>query len=204
MRRVHQLWPWWYGILQLFLLIALGVQPVAAHTEDAIEQLSQVPMGPYRMTVWTYPGVMRAGAIHYTVALVDTTADLQPLNHANVLIKAMPLTGQAAEISDTAVQGVDLTNPSFYETDLVLTKRGDYQIEVTLQDLSGQIYTQSFQIEIVSGTSLKVVITLFLVLTVTFTLWFLKESLRTWGLNHLLVRNQVAWAKTRTRTKQSS
>lgn len=195
-------WSWLYRylVIQLFLLVAGPAPPALAHTEEALVQLSQAPVGPYRATVWTYPGMMRAGTIHFTVSLLDT-AVAQPLNNATVIIEATPLAGPGAAISGQAVQGVDDANPFFYETDLLLKESGSYQVKLILQASSGRVYTQSFQVEVIPATSLKFVTALLLAQMVAFAAWFFKESLQTWGLNKPFVINQAAWAKTRARTR---
>ncbi len=174
-----------------------------AHTEDAIVQLSQVPVGPYEMTIWAYPGIMRAGSIHYTVLVIDA-ANAEPLDNATILIEAIPLSGQGDVVSANAVQGSDGANPSFYETDLALKEEGTYQIKIVVQDPSEQVYSQQFQIEVVSITSLKIILSVFSILTVIIIVWFVIESLQTWGLNGSLVKNKEAWSKTQKRIRSIS
>lgn len=187
-------------MLQLFLLLIIPTKLAMAHTEDAVVQLSQVPVGPYEMTVWAYPGIMRAGSIHYTVFITDV-ANAEPLDNATILIEATPLSGRGDVVSANAVQGSDGANPSFYETDLALKEEGIYQIRIVVQDLSEQMYTQQFQIEVVSIASLKIILSVFSIITVVIIVWFVIESLQTWGLNGPLVKNKEAWVKTQKRIR---
>ncbi len=190
-------------MVQLAVLIGVTAQPALAHTEDAVMQLSLEPVGPYAMTVWTYPGIMRAGSVHYTVAVEDT-AVAQPLNNATVIITATPLDGAGEPVSGQAWQGVDKAYPTFYELDLVLSEKGVYHIDVQLKDKSGQTWTKNFQVEVVSATFMKWLILVLLVQALAFALWLLRESVQTWGLQRLFVRNSSDWEKTRTRTKRPS
>ena len=188
-------------VVQLALLMGLVAQPALAHTEDAVVQLSLEPVGPYAMTVWTYPGIMRAGSVHYTVAVLDT-AVAQSLNNATVTITATPLEGEGEVVSGQALQGVDKENPAFYELDLVLAEKGAYRIDVRLEDQSGQNWVKNFQVEVISATFMKWLILVLLVQAVAFGLWLLCESVQTWGLRRLFAKNESDWEKLRTRVKR--
>ena len=188
-------------VLEMVLLLGLAAQPALAHTEDAIVQFALEPVGPYAMTVWTYPGTMRAGAVHYTVAVLDT-AVAQPLKNANITITATPLDGQSQPVRGIALQGTDALYPDYYELDLVLSEKGAYRVDVQLQDGSGQRWLKAFQIEIVSAMFIKWVTLILLFQALLFTLWLMRESVQTWGLKRLFAGNASDWEKTRTRAKR--
>ncbi len=188
-------------ILQMLLLVGVAAHPALAHTEDATVQLELEPIGPYAMTVWTYPGTMRAGSVHYTVAVLDTAVS-QPLNNANVTITATPLDGQGGAVSGMAIQGTDKDNPAFYELDLTLAEKGAYRIDVQLADGSGETWIRDFQVEVVSATFIKWLTLILLVQALAFTVWLMRESVQTWGLKRLFAQNEADWQKTRVRVKR--
>ena len=186
---------------QLLLLLAVGAQPAMAHTEDAVMQLALEPIGPYAMSVWTYPGTMRAGSVHYTVAVLDT-AVAQPLNNATITITATPLTGSGESVSGVALQGADSLSPAYYELDLNLAEKGVYRIDVQVADGSGQTWLKDFQVEVVSATFIKWLTLILLVQALVAALWLMRESIQTWGLQRLFAHNAADWQKTRTRVKR--
>ena len=136
MKQKKSVWIRIWVVLQGLLLLGGFAAPALAHTEDAVVQMSLEPIGPYAMTVWTYPGTMRTGSVHYTVALLDT-AVAQPLDNATVTITATPLDGSGTPVTGVALQGADALYPDYYELDLVMNDKGAYRIDVQIEDSSG-------------------------------------------------------------------
>lgn len=176
--------------LLLFLALIQTVGPAAAHSEDAILQIANVPAGPFTLSVWTYPALPRAGTIHFSVLVLDTTTG-QPLLDPTVLIEAKP---NDSHIHAAAVQNSTYFEPvsRFQEADLPLLTPGPYQVTVQVIDKNGAQGQAVFNLEIVSAAGYKWLIIILLGQAVLFALWLLKEGVRTWGLDRLFGRRATA------------
>lgn len=167
--------------LLLLLTFCQTFVPAAAHSEDAVLQVANTPAGPFTLSIWTYPALLRAGTIHFSVLVVDTATG-QPIPDAAVLITAQR---NDAHNHTAAVQSHTFLDPIslFQETDLPLLSPGPYQVTVQVTDHNGAQGQTVFPLEIVSATGYKWLVIILLGQAVLFGLWLAKEGVKTWGLD---------------------
>ncbi|MFQ5576214.1 MAG: FixH family protein [Anaerolineae bacterium] len=117
------------------LAVLAAAQPVWAHGGGA-PQLVNAPAGPYRVSVWTQPDPLRAGEVHFTVAVTDPAAGA-PILDAGVTVTLTPLSGSGAAISSPATHR-EAVNKIFYETDFELPAAGRWQVVVAVDGPRGR------------------------------------------------------------------
>lgn len=124
------------AVFVALLLLASMVGPsLRAHGGGEI-QIAGVAAGPYRVTVWLWPTVIRVGRpLHVTVAVTEP-ADDRPVLDADVSVQTL---SPAGELVNTArATTAQSTNRLFYETDFTLSVTGNYRINVLVSGPSGQ------------------------------------------------------------------
>lgn len=165
------------AVALLLLALLLSARPAAAHGDDAVLQLANEPAGPFRLSVWTYPAVLRAGAVHFTVSVLDAVGSPLAPNTA-VVIQAAPYDEQMATVS---AQAILLPAISFYEADLLIQGSGSYLVTVQVADGIGRQGQATFDIEVVSATGFRWLLLILTAQAGLFALWLAKEGIRTWG-----------------------
>ncbi|MEW5986049.1 MAG: hypothetical protein AB1791_05410 [Chloroflexota bacterium] len=175
-------------VLELLVALTLVTRPAAAHTgEDAQLQVLNAPAGPYSVTVWSYPGRLYAGAIHFTVAVADTK-DGRPVLGSNVKLEITPVQGPGSPIVVEALNGpanpAASSDPSaafLYEADTKLMEKGDYNIRVLVNNRATGLGAADFQVEVVSATAYKWVVSVLFVQAMATAVWLVKEGITTWS-----------------------
>jgi hypothetical protein len=112
----------------------MGITPVYAHGGGRA-QLTNVPVGPYHVFVWTSPDPWRVGDAHTTVAVTRPLGDGQamPVEGAQVRVTYAPA-GKPGEARQVAAVEQGGTQPGFYEADADVAQTGDWEIRI---DVSG-------------------------------------------------------------------
>ncbi|MCI0725425.1 MAG: hypothetical protein L0332_01675 [Chloroflexi bacterium] len=162
----------------LLLALLLSFRPVSAHGGDALLQLANAPAGPFRLSVWTYPPVLRPGAVHFTVSVMGAASSILTPDTA-VVIQATPNDEHMAPVTSQAILEPE---SRLYEADLVIQGTGRYQVAVQVSD-SGRQGQATFDIEVVSATGFKWLLMILTGQAGLFALWLGKEGIRTWGLD---------------------
>ncbi|RME44503.1 MAG: hypothetical protein D6791_13020 [Chloroflexi bacterium] len=127
--------------LSLVVLAAPGGR-VRAHG-GGTAQLSNEPLGPYVLTVWTNPDPATVGKLHITAAIA--TADTgEPVTDATVQVLATASDGAVTRVQ-AGHQGA--LTPYFYEADLELGAPGRWQFTILLDDGQSS-YEAGFTLEV--------------------------------------------------------
>lgn len=194
----HKRRKWIWKLLLLVLGVFLWVYPVVAHSEDGVLQVANAPVGNYYLSVWTYPGMLRAGGIHFMVAVVDAvTQEVTTDTAVSVFVHSADQNTLVASAQGTV--GLHTHHPAFYGTDVIIKTPGRYQVTLQVGNPAGQQEELTFEIEVVSATFLKGLIAALAIPTAGIMVWVFKESLRTWGIDRTAQENHAIWQKTRSR-----
>ena len=161
--------------LALLVLLVTSTQPVAAHGQGQTLELAQAPVGPYYLSVWSAPAILRPGEIHLAAVVTDEAG--QPVPDCDVSLEIVPLTREQKPIT---VMAQPLTDGKDYrhEAQLNLPTIGSYQVVVTVRDPAGLGDEARFNIEITAvppGT--KILLYISIGLTVVVALELLKRGL---------------------------
>lgn len=140
-------------LFKIFILLVLLLEyptgGALAHG-GGVPQLTNAKAGPYRVSVWTQPDPLRAGEVHFTVAVsqpgaVDQEAG-SPVLDAVVELQLIPATGLDHALRVFATHD-DAVNKLFYEADVDLPAEGVWQVVVSVKGPSGLDQTD-FTIEV--------------------------------------------------------
>lgn len=170
-----------FSFFLFFLAVLLSVRPVAAHGDGAILRLSNAPAGPFLLDVWTYPGYLIPGTVHFTVAVLEADSG-EPMPATAVFVQVTPFGEQHNPIAPANGRASLDFQTLHHESYLQIQEPGRYQVTVQVAASSEQQGEVTFDIEVVSGTGLKVMIVSFLGVTGVVGVWFAREGLRTWGI----------------------
>lgn len=124
------------------LLVTIWLATVAGTSQahgGGTPQLSDVPIGPFRLFVWTSPEPWRAGAeAHVTVAItsVDAAGQTIPVEDATVAIELAPVDApdRAIVLAATPVAGA---GAGFYEGDTTVSLAGAWNISIQVAAEAG-------------------------------------------------------------------
>ena len=168
-------------IITFLLAIALGyAAPVFAHGSSKIAELYLVPVGPYYLSVWSSPGVLRTGEIHVATAVMDEES--VAVLDCNVVITLTSLDSTQEPIVLTTRVPTEATNFE-HEIEYVMEEPGRYKVQVNVEDPSGNGGTADFDIEVIA---LSIWTKVFLYFTAFFTsfagLMLAKQGLILFGL----------------------
>lgn len=168
-------------IITFLLTIALGyTAPVNAHGSGKIAELYLVPVGPYYLSVWSSPGVLRTGEVHFATAVKD--AESVAVLDCNVRITLTPLDSDQEPIELTTRVPTEATNFE-HEIEYIMKEPGRYNVVVDVEDPSGNGGTANFDIEVIA---LSIWTKVFLYSVVFFTsfvgLLLVKQGLVLFGL----------------------
>jgi hypothetical protein len=139
----------WHYLAALIWSLALGlivlVRPAAAHGDVRVLQLAGATAGPYRLTVWTSPEILRTGEIHVEVAVEDRVGG--PAGPAVVQVTMSPLDGTGQTLTALARPGGETGRPR-QEAALVVDRPGRYRVEVAVSGRSGAVGSVGFPVEV--------------------------------------------------------
>ena len=108
-------------------------------------QVSAAPAGPYRVTVWTAPTVIRADTpLHVTVAVADDGA--RPVLDAAVKVELFTA-GVTNPIMAGTATTAQSTNKLFYEVDFSPPETGSHRVQVIVAGPEGE-GTVDFDVDI--------------------------------------------------------
>jgi hypothetical protein len=133
-------------LLALFISL-LFVRAAHAHGEGKILEIADVPIGPYFLNVWSGPGVLRAGEVHFTALVVDENN--VPVSNCNVKLQLTPLNGNNDETILLQTRPATLETFFEHETEYNLDREGRYEVAVIVTDSSNNGGTAVFNIEII-------------------------------------------------------
>ena len=192
------------SVVSLICLIFTIASPVSAHSEDAVIQISDASVGPYLVSVWMFPGVLRVGNSHFTVAVSE--AEGEAVSDAQVKIRLDRMDATAPSTISRATAVGDNALSTQYEADLQVPDAGQYQVTVLVEDSSGQGGEVSFESEAFSATGFQFIITILLILSFLFGGWLLKEGFKVWGWKGVGAhqKNQTDLEKLRKKRMSSS
>ena len=130
----------WLGLAALILLFV--ARPAQAHG-GGVPQLINAEAGPYWVSVWTQPNLIRVGDFHVTVAISEapkpgaSTREAGDLVlDATVLVQAQPVS-QVGETLIAHATRDNAVNKLFYEADLTLPADGQWQVDIQVNGAAG-------------------------------------------------------------------
>lgn len=174
-----------YSLIRLLLIVELALAawlvaaPASAHSADATLWVSNASVGPYNLTIWTYPGTVYVGSTHFIVAVADA-ADGRPVLNTAVEVRATSTEGEGEAVVQPALLGSDPQSAFLYEANIKIEQEGAHRITVAVADSSGAVGTTSFDVNVVSAGVFKWIITGLLLHVLLTALWFIKEGITTW------------------------
>lgn len=169
---------WAFFVLLLSWLLFGGVWPIFAHGADSTLQLTGVAVGPYELSLWTYPPVLRPGGIAFEGLITDSRTGLPALN-CNLDLEIITPEGT---VITTAARPATVATAYEFQSDVHLHMPGEYQIKVLIGDGGQEVGATTFQITVVSDSLLlNSLVTLQLAFGVVALFWLLWEGRRVWG-----------------------
>jgi hypothetical protein len=134
----------------LVVAVALSSPTVALAHGGGTPRLIDVPVGPYRLYVWSSPEPLRVGDMHVTIAVVEaaqTSAKLdEPVVDANVRVLLKPLNEQNEPFARAATNQTTLLQ-RYYETDFSIPAAGIWQAVIEVSGPAGA-GSASFDVEV--------------------------------------------------------
>ena len=118
-------------ILLWLLLGLLSHDSVLAHGGGA-PQLVAVPVGPYRLYVWSKPDPIRVGDVHFTIGVFESAREGEPdepVLDATVELSTA-LVGAPAESLSGSASRERSTNKLYYEVDFPVPAAGTWRAEL--------------------------------------------------------------------------
>ncbi len=120
--------------LCLLLICLLPWQAVHAHGGGEL-QISNAPVGDYRVSVWSNPPTARAGqAVHITVG-VARAGNGEPVLDAAVSVSVVDNSGQTLAMAPATTE--QSVNRLFYEADLDGLPIGEYEVQIEVEGNQG-------------------------------------------------------------------
>ena len=160
------------------LLLLFSVQPLAAHGGDRMLQLSDVAAGPFRLTVWTSPSILRTGEIHVETAVIAENG--VPMKDSLVYVELTPL-GWVGQTYQTYARAAVEPNAFIQEAAFKLDKPGAYQVTITAMDQADRIGRTQFEVEVIDiSTPVKAGIYGLLLASLVAAVWICKQGLVIW------------------------
>lgn len=137
-------------LLTLFaiLLIAAGiVSPVAAHGDGEKLELYRVPVADYYVSVWSLPGVLRTGEVHFETAVFDKS--FRPVTDCDIKLFLTPNSNPNKTIE---LQTRQPTAETLYrhEIEEIIESADQFDITVLLTDPAGIQGQTQFQVEVIT------------------------------------------------------
>jgi hypothetical protein len=165
-------------LLSIFFLVTLSLEWAWAHGGGTL-QLTNVEVGPYRVSVWSLPDPLRVGDGHFTVAVSKPMtpgtapgAAGPPVFDAKVELQLTPVKsdGQTYVVPATHESAV---NKLFYEGDFELPTAGLWRVAVAVEGTGAA----AFEIEVLPPAGSQAWLWTGLVLCIAVIAW-----LALWGL----------------------
>ena len=167
-------------IAACLLLLAINSQ-LLAHGANGKLQFSQTEVGPYFVSIWSEPAIMRTGDIRFEAFVVDST--LTPDFDCAVEIKLTSLDSDRAPIYLQTQAPEDGVVNLTHEINYSLMDAGRYSVDVTVVDAAGAVGVKQFEIEVTSvPVWLKIGMNGFLLLILVIVLSMLMKGLSLFGL----------------------
>lgn len=164
--------------LMLAFLLTLTVQAASAHGQDRTLQLSNATAGPFQVTVWTAPGLLRTGEIHVETAVIG--ADGAPKRDLLVQVDVSSLDGGAEALRAIAYPAAE-TNGVTQEAAFMLRQAGNYEVSITLLDADGTSGQISFPVKVVRiARSVRLGIHGLMIGSILASVWMLREGVKIW------------------------
>jgi len=142
-------------LLLMVVPISLGFVTVVQAHGGGYPQISNQPVGPYRVSVWTQPQPLRAGSqAHFTIAIskpLGKPGSLAenagvPVLGADVQVELIPLSGNTSTLMLQAKSGSGI-NKLYYETDVEMPAAGRWEVFLAINGDEGGGSTM-FEIEV--------------------------------------------------------
>lgn len=185
-RRARQ---WLALVLFVAVCLVFNLRPVSAHGEGGALIVNGVTIGPYRLSMWTSPGVLRPGEVHVETLIVDEEG--VPVTGIQVYVGEQGVTSSAP---GTAVKAAPATaNNGFrHEAILNLSKAGSRRIVIQVIDQEGAVFEVSNEVSVVNIPFwMKTITVLLLVVSSLTGIWILYEGLLVWGMFQMLFRSST-------------
>lgn len=171
------------GMLLGALWLAFLAAPAQAHGGLHTRQIDGAEVGPYRVSVWTGPNVLRPGAVLIEALVADPATDA-PAEGVAVRYTVAPagsLEAMALELSAEPIVA-----PSERDREELLhiaignlTTPGDYRVTVHVSDADGFAGTVGFDVEVLhDNPAFRIVLNVLVVLTVLIAAAFIWHTLR--------------------------
>jgi len=167
-------------LLALFVFASvfwMPTHPVEAHGADSVVQIDRAPAGEYLLTIITSPATLRVGAVHFAVMVLDRQHN-RPLPDKKVRVEVTPLETAGGIVSSWAAPSTTLLFA--YETHLVLSKAGRYQVKVMVVDANHPVHPVSFEVVARSVVVFQWLILLLFAQAFLVAGWLLQEGLTVW------------------------
>jgi hypothetical protein len=139
------------SLIGLILFLSFAAHPVQAHS-GGTPQLTNAEAGPYRVSVWTGPDPVRAGELHVSVAVVESTepgASQEEIGNlvlnATVQVRVEPI-GQTGDALIAYATHENAVNKLLYEADLDLPAEGQWRVTIQVEGPAGA-GSAAFEIE---------------------------------------------------------
>jgi len=170
--------------LALIIVLGLGalgpVRPAAAHGEAGTLQLDQVRMGPYRLSVWTYPWYLSVGRIALSVAVLEAQSNASVQN-GKVLVQLAPLEADGGLLNHHPSSYPTIQHP-LYDFEVDLATPGPYRVIVQVQDASGWAGETAFAMVVHPEVVwLKWLIIVLLIQAGLVGSWLVQDAAKVWG-----------------------
>ena len=136
--------------LLVLLLGLLSHDSALAHGGGA-PRLVDVPVGPYRLYVWSKPDPVRVGDVHFTIGVFEPPregAPDEPVLDAAVEVSTA-LMGAPAESWSGPASRENSTNKLYYEVDIPVPMAGTWRAEVAVAGAAGS-GTAAFEFEVLA------------------------------------------------------
>lgn len=136
----------------LLLIFMLNAGTAQAHGGGGTPHLSNTVVGPYRVSVWTQPALLRAGNMHMSIAVSEPPASNaaaeagSPVLDAIVNVRLNPV-DRAGETVTAPATHQNAVNKLFYEADLNVPAEGQWQVTILIEGPAGSGHA-NFQIEV--------------------------------------------------------
>jgi len=161
-------------------LLLISVQLAAAHG-GGTPRLTNTPIGPYWVTVWTEGETLRVGTLHLTIAVTEPGEEAAaeagpPVLGAEVQLVANPPQGNSKSLIGQANHDQSV-NKLLYETDLDLDQAGVWQFQLLVSTPAGQGET-SFELNILPASSPTWPLVLGIGLVLAISVWFIQRQNR--------------------------
>lgn len=193
--------------LVLAFLLTMTIQVASAHGQDRTLQLSNATAGPFQVTVWTAPGVLRAGEIHVEAAVIG--ADGAPVRDVLVQVDVLSSDGETVALTTTAYPAVE-TNGITQEAAFILRDAGDYKVIVTILGADGSSGQAAFPVEVIRvANAIRLGLHSLMFASVLTSVWMIREGIKIWSgqkylgsSSTLVTGTKAAWRALSTRNRQ--